>query len=112
MFLDLQAAQSAFEAEGRSLQANLTEAVQSGRIGAVEAAERVVQFQDHVVSSWWELGEDLLFRWADGARNVGPQRLGESGTSADTGYDAWWLKAVGYSDGPGTKEDTWELAYV
>ena len=42
----------------------------------------------------WELFDALLFKYADGWRNT-PARLGEA-----LGYPAWWLREVGYGNGP------------
>lgn len=46
------------------------------------------------VASWWALADLLMYRYSDGWVNQLP-------ASADpTGYPAWWLKAVGYAQGP------------
>lgn len=42
----------------------------------------------------WELADDLMMKYADGFFQEG-ESLGEP-----LGYDTWWLKAVGYENGP------------
>ena len=48
---------------------------------------------EEVTRSWWALFDELLFKYADGWRNV--PTLGQG-----IGYPAWWLRSVGYPEGP------------
>ena len=48
---------------------------------------------NHVLKAWWALFDKLLFKFADGWDNE-PQLGGA------IGYPAWWLKKVGYQNGP------------
>ena len=50
---------------------------------------------DKVVASLWSLSDELLFKYASGFVNEPPD-----GMSQMVGYPAWWLRAVGYQDGP------------
>jgi hypothetical protein len=44
---------------------------------------------NRVVNEWWEFGQSLVTRYNDGYVD------GKS-----VGYPDWWLKEVGYEDGP------------
>lgn len=46
-----------------------------------------------IVSSWWSLSDELLFKYASGFVN-------EPVLSTPVGYPKWWLEEVGYADGP------------
>ena len=48
-----------------------------------------------VVSSLWSLSDEIMFKYASGFVNVLPDDMSQM-----VGYPAWWLKAVGYSEGP------------
>jgi dipeptidase len=48
-----------------------------------------------IVSSLWSLSDELMFKYASGFVNEVPDDMSQM-----VGYPAWWLKAVGYSDGP------------
>jgi hypothetical protein len=48
-----------------------------------------------IVSSLWALSDKIMFKYASGFVNELPD-----GMSQLVGYPAWWLEAVGYSDGP------------
>jgi dipeptidase len=48
-----------------------------------------------IVSALWALSDEILFKYASGFVNELPD-----GMSQMVGYPAWWLEAVGYSDGP------------
>ena len=47
-----------------------------------------------VVARWWKLFDVLLFKYADGWLNE-PGNLGQA-----LSYPDWWLKKVGYQNGP------------
>ena len=51
-------------------------------------AEHVSKF----VSSWWDLPLQMVENYADGFNQL------DNGKA--TGYPAWWLEAVGYTEGP------------
>ena len=55
-------------------------------------------FAEQVVHSLWDLYDNLMFRYADGYIN----EVKPDGTFSVTGvsYPDWWLKAVGYENGP------------
>jgi hypothetical protein len=51
---------------------------------------------EYIVQSLWSLSDELLFKYASGFVNE-PE---EEKMSQMVGYPEWWLKAVGYEDGP------------
>ena len=83
--------------------------LESSSIGLIEEME--IQFQAHqnfslmekqladnaakVVASLWSLSDEIMFKYASGFVNEVPD-----GMSQMVGYPEWWLKAVGYEDGP------------
>jgi hypothetical protein len=48
-----------------------------------------------VVSSLWSLSDEIMFKYASGFVNELPDKMSQM-----VGYPEWWLKAVGYSEGP------------
>jgi len=61
----------------------------------VAVEENYVKNIDTIVASLWSLSDEILFKYASGFVNEPP-----NGMSQMVGYPAWWLKAVGYADGP------------
>merc|ERR1712232_1468285 len=61
---------------------------------------------DEIVKSLWSLSDELMFRYADGFRNFAESETDDDGGGGGgeitevLGYPTWWLKAVGYEDGP------------
>jgi len=55
-----------------------------------------------IVASLWSLSDELLFKYASGFVNeISPSgKEEEDHMSQMVGYPAWWLQAVGYTDGP------------
>ena len=52
-----------------------------------------------VVKGWWALADFLMSKYADGNMYTDSTKYGP-GHSKPAGYPIWWLKAVGYSNGP------------
>eukprot|EP01083_Nonionella_stella_P243557 848552_1 len=50
---------------------------------------------DSIVTSLWSLSDEIMFKYASGFVNEIP-----SGMSQMVGYPEWWLKEVGYTEGP------------
>ena len=48
-----------------------------------------------VVSSLWSLSDEIMYKYASGFVNELPDKMSQM-----VGYPEWWLKAVGYSEGP------------
>lgn len=54
-----------------------------------------------IVASLWSLSDELMFRYADGFMNFKESEVEPGGEiTKPVGYPSWWLKAVGYKDGP------------
>ncbi|CCO23159.1 dipeptidase [Maridesulfovibrio hydrothermalis] len=49
---------------------------------------------DNVLKAWWKLSEDLYIKYNDGYLNT------SAGIAQSVFYPAWWLKKVGYENGP------------
>jgi len=47
-----------------------------------------------ILKDWWQLAEDLYIKYNDGYLNT------KDGMAKALFYPAWWLKAVGYENGP------------
>ena len=45
--------------------------------------------------SLWSLSDEILFKYASGFVNELPDKMSQM-----VGYPEWWLKAVGYPEGP------------
>eukprot|EP00744_Colponema_vietnamica_P003661 GILI01005581.1.p1 GENE.GILI01005581.1~~GILI01005581.1.p1 ORF type:complete len:678 (+),score=217.29 GILI01005581.1:48-2036(+) len=73
-----------------------------GEAGKKAAAQLVSQFTstnaEEVVKTWWEFADYLVAKYNDGYVNF--PKVG--GT---TGYEAWWLKSVGYDNDPRAKSN-------
>ena len=72
-----------------------------GSAAAAAAAALTAKFHEHasdVVHALWSLQDALMFKFADGMiSTVSPSGSLHVGTEA---YPDWWLKDVGYEDGP------------
>jgi dipeptidase len=64
-----------------------------GNFTAVESG--ILENAAEIVSSLWSLSDELMFKYASGFVNEAPDSMSEM-----VGYPAWWLKQVGYSEGP------------
>ena len=65
---------------------------ETGNFDLVE--ETYVKNVNEIVTSLWKLSDEILFKYASGFVNEADKM------SQMVGYPSWWLKAVGYSDGP------------
>jgi dipeptidase len=52
------------------------------------------QLATNVIKDWWALSERLYIRYNDGYLNT------PDGIAQAVFYPAWWLKQVGYEQGP------------
>jgi dipeptidase len=90
------------ELEGASLK--LVETVQNNyrQTPVLVVEDTLAKNADSIVKSLWSLSDELIFKYADGFRNFAESKIDEHGgkSSEVLGYPAWWLEAVGYSDGP------------
>ncbi len=69
-----------------------SDAIPAGLAGNLTAA--FLDNADTMVATYTLLFDELLFKYADGFVNV--PVIGST-----VGYPAWWLRAVGYQNGPG-----------
>jgi len=53
---------------------------------------------DQVLDAWWTLSEDIYLKYNDGYLNT------EAGIAQSIFYPTWWLKEVGYTNGPTSYE--------
>ncbi|EDQ88830.1 uncharacterized protein MONBRDRAFT_25939 [Monosiga brevicollis MX1] len=97
MIQDINAQQRTYEAEGVALRAQLVAAAQAGHVDVANLTTASLALTQRVVAKWWELADDLMVKYADGWVTV---NLGPVDAAAPPGYPAWWLKQVGYPEGP------------
>jgi len=90
---DVKQAYSQLETKSRRLQAKWDKAWNPAYPEYGLLTEDFAQNADGIVLTWWELFDQLLFKYADGWNNV--PMLGQA-----IGYPAWWLEKVGYKNGP------------
>ena len=89
MSQDIAAAQQKWETEGQKVQAEVDALVlNSGRADASQAiTEKYFEHADNVLKAWWDLVDQLMFKYADGWIN-------EPKLGAAMGYPAWWLPTL------------------
>jgi dipeptidase len=94
MIKDIEARQEILESDSVALVARLEHQYQlNENFEAIESA--YIENAASVVASLWLLSDEIMFKYASGFVNEPPD-----GMSQMVGYPAWWLQAVGYSDGP------------
>jgi hypothetical protein len=100
MIKDLRAVRDPFESRFFGLQQDLEAKAlalwtRGDKKGAKALLTRHADKQaDDVLKSWWTLSEQLYVRYNDGYRND------RDGIAQPVFYPAWWLKLVGYEQGP------------
>ncbi len=57
--------------------------------------EAYLENVEKIVTSLWSLSDEIMFKYASGFVNVPPDHMSQM-----VGYPVWWLKAVGFEDGP------------
>ena len=67
--------------------------VEKGTSTALEAAETTNNHTSMVLAAWWNVSDQMIVHWSDGFFN-------EAFSNVDTEYPKWWLKEVGYQNGP------------
>ena len=91
---DIQKRQAQLEQGSVAMVKNMDESIKmdSNRtrvdIGYLENAEAIV-------TSLWSLSDEIMFKYASGFVNKAPNDMSQM-----VGYPAWWLKEVGYIEGP------------
>lgn len=85
---DVRKVQAALEAEGVAMVLRLDNT--SGAVGAAEFDRASDELAANIMKTYWELPDQLVFKYADGFLNDGKP----------LGYPDWWLKQVGYERGP------------
>ncbi len=58
----------------------------------------ITSLADELLAAWWQLAEHLYITYNDGYINTG-EAIGQP-----VFYPSWWLKAVGYQNGPQSYE--------
>ncbi|WP_432738664.1 dipeptidase [Maridesulfovibrio sp. FT414] len=104
MIKDIHAVRDHFEMQAfgsqDELEQNAVELIEQGK--NTEAAKLLTQYcannAGNVLDAWWKLSEHLYIKYNDGYLNT------KSGIAQSVGYPAWWLKKVGYENGPLTYE--------
>lgn len=85
--------QAAVEAEALALWEN------GDKAGARKLlTDKAESFAEEVLQAWWKLSEDLYIKYNDGYRNT-KRKLAQP-----LFYPGWWLKRVGYENGPTSYE--------
>lgn len=91
---DVKRAQKEWETKLEAFRAETDKQFVAGSLDRIALTERYQAAADELVAGWWQLADDLMFKYADGFVNV-PGMIGQS-----VGYPSWWLEQVGYSRGP------------
>jgi len=104
MIKDIQAVRDRFEARAFGNQRELEDqALSLWKKGEKHAARRLLteyadEYAADVLREWWKLSEQLYLKYNDGYLNT------KAGIAQAVFYPAWWLKLVGYEDGPTSYE--------
>ena len=107
---DVKALQDEWEAKGEALVAEMDAAYRPGG-GASDGEDKdkegglsrdqltalVTAHAEAVKEAWWRLADTLMVQYADGFLSMPGQK---GGPGAPVGYPAWWLKKVGWREGP------------
>lgn len=91
---DLKAHQTKWEIEGEKVRDTVDALWKEGKLDIAGLTKAYTDHAARVVADTWDLADRLVFKYADGFINE-PGKIGQS-----PGYPAWWLKAVGYENGP------------
>lgn len=100
MIKDIRAERDRFEATAFARQPQLeAEALALWNKGErAEVRERLTRYSDQnakaVLADWWKLASNLYLKYNDGYLNS------QQSIADPVFYPAWWLKQVGYEDGP------------
>lgn len=100
MIRDLNAVRNRFEARAFGKQAQIEEkALALWKNGDREDATQVLaeysgEYTEQVLNAWWKLTEQLYVKYNDGYLNT------KSGIAQEVFYPTWWLKKVGFENGP------------
>ncbi len=104
MIKDIHAVRDKFEAETFGTVADREKkALDLWKSGKWNEARQLVtdyskQNAEAVLAAWWKLSEDLYLKYNDGYLNT------KEGLAQEVFYPAWWLKKVGYENGPTSYE--------
>jgi len=93
---DLQTRQDVLEKKSIELMKKLEDQYLCGKdFDSTELA--ILDNAEGVVSSLWQLSDEIMFKYASGFVN---EDDAHGGQSQMVGYPAWWLEAVGFQGGP------------
>jgi len=80
----------ALESAGAKMIRELDEKAAANSLDTADMNKAVSRLADLVLKQWWDLPDYIVAKYADGYINDGDS----------PGYPDWWLKAVGYENGP------------
>jgi len=87
---DIRAVQHQLERAGAKLVASLDADYDNGVLTQLDLNSKIDAFAKDVLNEFWKLPDRILFKYADGWLNDDEM----------ISYPDWWLKAVGYEQGP------------
>jgi dipeptidase len=91
---DIQTRQAELEERSVAMVKQMDESIKTGcNMTTVEI--EYLKNADAIVTSLWSLSDEIMFKYASGFVNEAPNDMSEM-----VGYPAWWLKEVGYAEGP------------
>ena len=91
---DIKAAQDKWETTAEALRDKIDADWVAGKITVDQMTDLYKAHAANVVQAFWDLSDNLIWKDSDGYLNE-PGNIGQ-----DIGYPAWWLKQVGYPNGP------------
>eukprot|EP00730_Choanoeca_flexa_P017207 TRINITY_DN8254_c0_g1_i1.p1 TRINITY_DN8254_c0_g1~~TRINITY_DN8254_c0_g1_i1.p1 ORF type:complete len:152 (+),score=33.80 TRINITY_DN8254_c0_g1_i1:50-505(+) len=96
MIADVHLRQAQWEARAMKLRQEIL-AWYPNSPNATRLTEELVRHGNDVIADWWKLADELMVKFADGFVTT---NMGTHDMAVAPGYPAWWLKSVGYAQGP------------
>ena len=104
MYADIRELEGALHGTGREMVTQQQRASAAGHLPkGVSASALAAAANAHAamcVKSWWALADHLMYKYADGQIYADTPSTVGAGAAKPAGYPVWWLRAVGYADGP------------
>ena len=101
MYADIRQLEGALHGTGRAMVA--AQQAASAGTGTVTPGALTAVANKHAslcVTSWWALADHLVYKYADGQIYADTPSADGAGQAKPAGYPVWWLRAVGYANGP------------